>query len=141
MHHRTRTVGWRAGAVVLAGLLVGGCADGRFTKSDMGELVGGALGGFVGAQFGSGSGQLMATALGAIGGSYLGGWLGGKLDARDEQLLRDAANRALNGAGDVTWANPESGNSGLVKVASRYADNGNECAMLHYTVEVGGSAE
>ncbi len=129
------------GGILVLTLSVSGCADGRFTKSDMGNILGGALGGFVGSQFGSGSGQLLGTALGTMGGWYLGGWLGGKLDERDEQLLRDAARRALDGSGDAAWANPDSGNSGSVQVASRYEEDGNPCAMLHYTVDVGGSAE
>ena len=65
----------------------------------LGTVVGAALGGVVGHQFGGGSGKKVATAAGAVAGGYAGNQVQGNMQAGDtytttEQRCRDGAGAA-----------------------------------------------
>jgi surface antigen len=59
-------------AIVLSGCVV--------TNQQGGTLVGAGLGGLLGSQFGSGTGQLAATGLGVLAGGLLGNQIGYHMD-------------------------------------------------------------
>ena len=59
-------------AIVLSGCVV--------TNQQGGTLVGAGLGGLLGSQFGSGTGQLAATGLGVLAGGLLGSQIGQHMD-------------------------------------------------------------
>ena len=54
---------------------------GQRNNNSIGKLIGGAVGGYVGNQFGAGQGNTIAT----IGGALVGGMLGGTVDRKREK--------------------------------------------------------
>ncbi len=126
-----------AGALVLAG-----CANHGGPKQTMGTLLGAAGGGLMGAQIGSGKGQLAAVAIGTLLGAMIGNEVGQSLDRADQHYARQTAHRALEltPSGQTTgWVNPDSGNSGSVTPSNTYQDReGRYCREYHTTVMIGG---
>jgi len=62
--------------LVVALVLLGGCA----TNQQTGELVGGLGGAAIGSQFGHGGGRLLGAGIGAAAGALLGGAVGQNAD-------------------------------------------------------------
>lgn len=127
-------------------LLAAGCTgpDQPGTKQTVGTLGGAALGGLLGAQFGSGSGQLAATAAGTLLGALVGSEIGRSMDQVD-RLRMDQANRRAQtaplGTG-ITWNNPDTGNYGTVTpVRDGTSSTGQYCREFQQTVTVGGRTE
>ena len=81
-------------SLVLATMIavMAGCAerDRYGTKQTIGTLSGAALGGLLGAQFGSGKGKLATTAIGVLIGALAGSEIGKSLD-RADRAHADAA--------------------------------------------------
>ena len=75
-------------AIVLSGCVV--------TNQQGGTLVGAGLGGLLGSQFGSGTGQLVATGLGVLAGGLLGNQIGQHMDQPQTIVYRGAAPRSNN---------------------------------------------
>ena len=75
-------------AIVLSGCVV--------TNQQGGTLVGAGLGGLLGSQFGSGTGQLVATGLGVLAGGLLGNQIGQHMDQPQTIVYREAAPRSNN---------------------------------------------
>ena len=75
----------------------------------LGTVVGAALGGVVGHQFGGGSGKKVATAAGAVAGGYAGNQVQGNMQAGDtytttEQRCKTVQDTSVNTIGyDVTY--------------------------------------
>ncbi|MBI3707248.1 MAG: glycine zipper 2TM domain-containing protein [Proteobacteria bacterium] len=135
-----------AAKVALAAVLVlalGACADGG-EKENIGTVIGGIGGAVAGAQFGRGTGRLAATAAGTLIGAFLGREVGKSLDRADMAAARQAQTRA-NAAPigqQITWTNPESGNSGTITPRREGNDaTGNYCREYQTTVTVGGKTE
>jgi surface antigen len=72
----------RAALCVLLCATLGGCVSGG-PKQSFGTLGGAVGGGLAGAQFGSGSGRLIATGVGSYLGALFGGDIGRSLDRAD----------------------------------------------------------
>lgn len=114
----------KAVAVLLAAtVVVGACAPvggGRGGNSNYGTMGAGAgavLGGFLGYQFGGGTGKLLFALAGAALGAYAGQIVGQRLDPGDIRAYHDTTYRALSEAPDgqaLAWDNPETGNGGTV---------------------------
>ena len=85
-------------------------------KQTGGTLLGAGLGGLLGSQFGSGTGQLVATGIGVAAGGLLGNQIGQSLDRADQAYIYQASERAqVAPVGEtITWSNPQSGNYGSV---------------------------
>lgn len=135
-----------AAKVALVAVLVlalGACADGG-EKENIGTVIGGIGGAVAGAQFGRGTGRLAATAAGTLIGAFLGREVGKSLDRADMAAARQAQTRA-NAAPigqQITWTNPESGNSGTITPRREGNDaTGNYCREYQTTVTVGGKTE
>jgi len=78
-------------------------------NEDIGRVLGGIGGAVLGAQFGSGTGQLIATAAGAVGGLFLGGEIGKRLGGQDQKGIAATTERALETGETQTWKNPDTG--------------------------------
>ena len=129
-------------AAALALALAGCNAHGYGQKQGIGTLVGAASGGLLGAQIGSGSGQLATTAIGTLAGAFFGNSVGASLDRADQRHAGRAQHQALEytAAGDeIQWQNPDSGNHGSFKPTQTYqAPDGRYCREYQSTVVVGG---
>ncbi len=114
------------------------------TKEGFGTVLGGIGGAVAGAQFGKGNGQLVGTAVGALAGAFLGREVGKSLDRADQTQMQRATQRAETApvGQQITWSNPDSGNSGTVTPVREGRDNtGNTCREYQSTVTVGGKTE
>lgn len=111
----------RTGLILaLAGIFIAGCVPSATTsnhrgnsgisKSLIGTLLGAAGGGYVGSQFGGGTGKLVFTSVGVLAGAYMGNQVGASLDRADRLAMQEAQYRALehNRSGESeTWRNPD----------------------------------
>ena len=132
-----------AGAIALT---TAGClgSTGIGTKQAVGGLGGAALGGFVGSQFGDGTGQLAFTAAGAVLGALAGSEIGRALDENDrrEAARANQLARAAPIGRSITWNNPDSGNYGSVTPTRDGIDSsGSYCREFQQSVTVGGRTQ
>lgn len=134
-----------ASAVLLALVFLAGCENSPYgTKQTAGGVLGAAGGGLLGAQFGSGKGQLAATAAGVFIGALLGSEIGRSMDDVDRMKANNAINQAHSAPlGDtISWNNPDSGNSGTVTpVRDGTSSSGQYCREFQQTVVIGGQVE
>ena len=143
----TRWTGRRAApllAIALAALMLAGCVTESGPKQGLGTILGAAGGGLLGAQFGSGEGQLAATAAGVFLGSMLGNSVGRSLDRADRRAVSRAEDEAHQAPVNetISWRNPESGNYGTVTpVREGVSSTGRQCREYYHTVTVGGRQE
>lgn len=126
-------------------LLLPACqADQMGTKEGIGTLGGAAAGGLLGSQFGGGTGKLVATGAGVLLGGWLGNEIGSSLDRADRVEARQAESRAYAApiGQQITWNNPQSGNSGTITpTRDGYASNGAYCREFQQTITVGGQRQ
>lgn len=119
--------------------------EGVGQKQGAGTVIGGALGGLAGAQFGSGKGQLVAVGLGALLGAFAGSEVGKSLDKADQAFARQTAHHALEttpAGTKSTWHNPDSGNEGTITpVKTIQKSDGSYCREFHQSVMIGGKEE
>ena len=116
----------------------------RGQRETTGGLAGAALGGLLGAQFGSGSGRLAGTAVGVLIGALLGSEIGRSMDEVDRMRANEAVVKAHSAPlGDqISWNNPESGHYGTVTpTRDGTSESGNYCREFHETVAIGGKSE
>ena len=114
------------------------------TKQTIGTLGGGAAGGLIGAQFGSGTGQLAATAAGALLGAFVGSEIGRTMDDVDRLKAEKAYQTATTApiGEEITWSNPDSGNRGAVTPTREgTSSTGAYCREFQQTVTIGGREE
>ncbi|MEM6811525.1 MAG: RT0821/Lpp0805 family surface protein [Pseudomonadota bacterium] len=114
------------------------------TKQQVGTAGGAVLGGILGSKVGGGSGQLWATGAGALIGALVGSEVGRSLDRADMTYLANANQRALEApvGEQITWNNPDSGNSGSVVAVRDGSDTaGRYCREYQQTIYVGGQQE
>jgi len=114
------------------------------TKQTVGAGAGAVIGGILGSQVGSGSGQLWATGVGALLGTLIGSEIGSSLDRADRTYLAQANSAALEApVGErISWNNPESGNYGYVEPVRDGNDTaGRYCREYQQTIYVGGQQE
>jgi surface antigen len=134
-------------AIALAvAVTVAGCAqqDGYGTKQGVGTLGGAALGGLLGAQFGSGTGKLATTAVGVLIGALAGSEVGKSLDRADRAQVDKAVSQAHTAplGETITWRNPESGNRGAVTpVRDGTSASGHYCREFQQAVTIGGKTQ
>lgn len=114
-------------------------------KTTGGCLIGAALGGLGGSQFGKAEGKLITTVVGTGLGGYLGCKAGESLDNADVAAMNAANSNALNYAkkGEVVnWSNPDTGNGGTVQVQREgRAANGAVCRETISEIFVGGQRQ
>lgn len=135
-----------ASLVVVTMLGASGCAeqDRYGPKQGVGTLGGAALGGLLGAQFGSGAGKLATTAVGVLIGALAGSEVGRSLDRADRIEANQAVNQAHTApiGETITWRNPESGNYGTVTpVREGTSESGRYCREFQQSVTVAGKTQ
>lgn len=132
-------------ALSLCGALaLAGCANDTGPKEFGGAAVGGALGGLLASQIFKGSGSGAAIAAGAVGGALLGQSAGRSLDRADRVSMQQAQAQAYNApiGQQITWSNPQSGNSGsFVPTRAGQGPRGEQCREFQQTVIIGGRPE
>lgn len=141
MMKKTLLVGAMIASVALAG-----CESLPQTvnKQAIGGATGAVVGGILGSKVGKGNGQLWATGIGVLLGTLVGSEMGRSLDKADmvyAQRANDQAHTAPIGE-EITWSNPETGNSGSVIATNEGQDaSGNYCREYQQTIYVGGQQE
>jgi surface antigen len=139
-------------SVILASFLAacanngsGGYDNGTgISKSTIGGLAGAGLGGLAGSAFGKGNGRLWTTGAGVLLGALAGSSIGNSLDKVDQQYASRAQTQAFAApvGQQITWNNPDSGNSGTyVATRSGHTNDGRVCREFHQTIIVGGKSE
>lgn len=133
-------------AAIGLAVFVSACAQGQGpgTKQTIGGLGGAALGGLLGSQFGSGTGQLAFTALGTLGGALVGSEIGRYMDDADRQYASQARAQATAApiGQPIVWNNPNSGNRGTVTpIRDGISSSGQYCREFQQTVVVGGQTQ
>lgn len=121
-----------------------GNSGGGISKQTMGGLAGAGLGGLAGAQFGKGNGRLWTTGAGVLLGALAGSSIGQSLDQADQMYAERAFNQAAAApvGQQISWNNPESGNSGTYETTRTGRTNdGRVCREFHNTIIVGGKAQ
>ncbi len=122
------------------------CTGDQFgPKQTIGTLGGAALGGLVGSQIGSGTGQIVAVGLGVLIGGLVGSEIGKSLDRADQMAMERTTQRALEtqpSGTTINWKNPDSGNYGTVTPQpAKQNASGQYCREFQQTVTVGGQTE
>jgi len=107
------------------------------TKQEQGVLGGAALGGLVGAQFGSGN-----RTAGILAGAIIGGLIGGAIGKNMDDIDRMNMNHAVANNETATWRNPNTGYQYTVVPGNDVAYKGNQnCREFATTANVGGKQE
>jgi len=121
------------------------CEGQQMNKETVGTVLGGVGGAVLGAQFGKGTGNLVGVAAGALAGAYLGNQMGKSLDKADQAAMAQASQRATAApiGQQVSWRNPESGNSGVITPVREgtMQSTGEYCREFQQDVTVGGKTE
>lgn len=131
---------------MIASLGLAGCESlqNSGTKEKFGAATGAVVGGILGSKIGGGNGQLWATGIGVLLGGLVGSEVGRSLDKADMVYAQRANSQAHTAplGEEITWNNPESGNSGAV-VATRDGQDteGRYCREYQQTIYVGGEQE
>jgi surface antigen len=131
-------------AVLLMSCSQNGEPDSVFNKQNLGALLGGATGAFVGSRIGGGTGKVIATAVGGVAGALLGGQIGKTLDDADKQLITSTTHQALETAPpyeSAHWRNPETGHHGDINAGPIYEQNGQNCRPFTQTIFVDGKTQ
>lgn len=132
-------------ATLALSVLLAGCqAENMGTKEGVGTLGGAAVGGLLGSRVGKGSGRLAATAAGVVLGGWLGNEIGASLDKADRMEMGRAETRAYSApvGQQITWNNPQSGNSGTITpTRDGYDQGGAYCREFQQTITVGGQKQ
>lgn len=119
-----------------------GSSGPNVNKSDVGTILGGALGAVAGSNVGKGKGNIAAIAAGTLLGAYLGREVGASLDRADMAYYQRTSQNALetNKTGTTSrWVNPDSGNSGTITPTHTYTtSNDVHCREYTQTINVGG---
>lgn len=113
-------------------------------KQTMGGVGGAVIGGVLGSQVGGGSGQLWATGAGTLLGALVGSSIGSSLDKADRMYADRAFSQAASSpvGQPITWANPESGNSGsYVTTRTGQTSDNRSCREFKQTIVVDGRSE
>lgn len=101
-------------------------SNGFLNQEMLGPLLGAAIGGLLGSQFGDGKGKLAATAAGAL----LGYILAGKFKEYMDNSDRQRANQTLENSQDrhtVSWLNPETQASYAMTPVNTYQTDSGYC--------------
>jgi surface antigen len=143
----------RTAAIAVVAVSLAACAApserqpgevGAANKTTAGTLLGAVGGGLLGSQVGHGKGTLIAVGAGTLLGAFLGKSVGESLDRADVNYANQAQTKAHAApiGQQITWSNPESGNSGTITPRREGNDtNGNYCREYQQTVQVGGKTE
>ena len=133
----------RVTAGVVLSLTLAGCANAELgPKQTVGTLLGAGTGALLGAQFGHGTGQLVATSVGTLLGAYLGNEAGKSLDRADALYASRAEHQALEytpSGNSTPWRNPDSGHYGSITPIETFeSTDGAYCREFQHQAQIGG---
>lgn len=113
-----------AAAVIACTVGITGCTTTQGQNEQAGMLIGGVLGGLLGAQVDEDDKDLRTAAIivGTMAGAYVGGNVGRSMDDVDRMKTNQTLETVRTGMGS-TWTNPDSGNRYTV-VPTRTYDSG-----------------
>lgn len=126
-------------SLLMAGALLGACANNESGSRQVGTVVGGVLGAILGSKLGEGSGRTVSIALGAGLGALLGNEVGRRLSKLDHKMANANLNKTLESSESdegSSWSNPKTGNTGTATAGEPYeqASNGRDCRDFETTV-------
>ncbi len=117
---------------------------GEANKTTAGTLIGAIGGAAIGSTIGGGKGRLAAVAAGTLLGAFIGNKIGENMDKEDVAYAHRAQERAYAApiGQQITWSNPQSGNSGTITPKREGTDStGNYCREYQQTITVGGQTQ
>lgn len=128
----------------LAGVSVASCSWNEKRSETLGGVAGAVLGGVVGSKVGRGTGRNAAIVIGATLGAMWGQDIAKGLSDVDkifhERTTSDTLEYGEPGE-EVSWSNPDSGNSGTVTAGDTYQnDEGQDCRTFETTVNAEGES-
>ena len=144
MNKNVRKFGLTIMAVAAFGLAGCESIQNAGTKQAVGGATGALVGGILGSKVGGGNGRLFATGIGVLLGGLVGSEVGRSLDKSDMLYAQQANSQAHSApiGEQISWNNPESGNSGYVEPVRDGADSeGRYCREYQQTIYVGGQQE
>jgi surface antigen len=116
----------------------------QINKQAVGGVSGAVIGGVLGSQLGGGKGQLWTTGAGVLLGALAGSEIGKSLDKADQMYAQRAFSQVPSApvGQEITWSNPESGNSGTYEVNRTGRTNDNRsCREFTQTIMIGGKSQ
>ena len=116
-------------AVVIASTVgITGCTTTQGQNEQAGMLIGGALGGLLGAQVDDDYNDWRTAAIivGTMAGAYIGGSVGRSMDDVDRLRTNQTLETVRTGVGS-SWTNPDSGNRYSVVPTRTYESNAGPC--------------
>jgi len=131
-------------ALLAAGLIVSvsACSWNDKRSETMGGVLGGVFGAVLGSKAGKGTGRNVGVAVGATLGTMLGQDIAKGLSDVDQVFHKRTTDDALKygkPGEQVSWSNPDSGNSGAVTPGETYQnDAGQDCRDFETQVQVDG---
>lgn len=121
---------------------VSACSWNEQRSETLGGVVGGIVGGIIGSKAGKGTGKSVAIILGATLGAMWGQDIAKGMSNVDKVFHERTTTDTLEYAKpdeQVSWSNPDSGNSGTVAAGETYQnDAGEDCRQFETTVQVEG---
>lgn len=135
-----------AGMAAVLALALAGCENAQDRQKELiGKILGAAGGAVAGAQFGKGSGRLVAVAVGTLAGAWLGSEVGKSLDRADRAHLERFTQRALESQPPETtalWSNPDTDFETTILPSRVFTDNqGRQCRMFRQSLTLAGETE
>lgn len=132
----------RAALAASLALSIAACSWNDDRSQAVGGVLGGVFGAVLGSKVGGGTGKSVGVAMGATLGSMWGQDIAKGMSDIDkvfhERTTTDTLEYGKPGE-EVTWSNPDSGNSGTVSAGETFKnDAGEECRTFESTVEVEG---
>lgn len=111
---------------------------GCMNNEDAGTFTGAAVGGLIGSQFGSGTGQALAIGGGAIAGALIGNQIGKRMDEVDRMRMQQTLESSRDGE-PVAWTNPNTGVAYTVEPMRTYTPpQGGPCREYRTKAVIGG---
>jgi surface antigen len=115
-----------------------GIDAGRCNRQQVGQILGGAVGGILGSQVGKGSGRTAAIIGGAVIGLLVGGEIGRGMDQIDQACVGQVLEHAPTGE-HVEWVDPDRKANYSVTPTDTYQDTqGRYCREYQTTASIGG---
>lgn len=129
-------------AVVVCAIGITGCSTSQGPSEQTGMVIGGALGGLLGAQVDDDKRDLRTAAIiaGTMTGAYIGGSIGRSMDELDRMRAYRTLETSRTGVGS-TWTNPDSGNQYTVVPTRTYETGSGPCREYTVDAVIGGRRE
>jgi surface antigen len=126
--------------LIVAVLLVPGCAGGPIRQQDAGMVIGGVMGGVLGTQIGGGRGRTAAIIAGTLVGAVVGGAVGRSMDEVDRMKTAQTLETVRTGV-PAQWHNPDTGAQYTVVPTNTWDTPTGPCREYTIDAVIGGKKE